>query len=290
MEWPLPLWLVLREELAALRPPPASDAEAPGPQPQPAPVVESARRTTTYRRSATERSARSESTKYQFSSGDVLDLKRLTEKLKDRRPDLIGSVPELKTLLMPAVKAFATRRFGKLARKEVSLGYDADTLNRLLATPDLYKAFPDYTRVAMDQRADSGEAWSLPESKVIELNRALLDRALAGAVRPADDKILPEVIGELHHAELSALCFSGGGIRSATFCLGVIQSSRAQRPARWQSSGKFDYLSTVSGGGYVGGWLAAWTYWNPKGLAGVIAELIKQLRIRRLNSRVEARA
>jgi len=53
-----------------------------------------------------------------------------------------------------------------------------------------------------------------------------------------------------------------------TFCLGVVQSL-----ARAGLLDKFDYLSTVSGGGYVGGWLAAWTHWNKDGLPGVIAEL-----------------
>src|SRR4051794_8005447 len=48
----------------------------------------------------------------------------------------------------------------------------------------------------------------------------------------------------------SALCFSGGGIRSAAFCLGVAQALAAARVLH-----KFDYLSTVSGGGYIGGWL-----------------------------------
>src|SRR5882724_10758099 len=55
-----------------------------------------------------------------------------------------------------------------------------------------------------------------------------------------------------HH--LTALCFSGGGIRSATFCLGVLQNL-----AKLQLLSKFDYLSTVSGGGFIGGWLKAWT-------------------------------
>src|SRR5689334_3872420 len=48
----------------------------------------------------------------------------------------------------------------------------------------------------------------------------------------------------------SALCFSGGGIRSASFCLGVAQALANARVLH-----RFDYLSTVSGGGYVGGWL-----------------------------------
>jgi hypothetical protein len=57
------------------------------------------------------------------------------------------------------------------------------------------------------------------------------------------------------HAEAghSALCLSGGGVRSASFGLGVLQGL-----ARAGVLGKFDYLSTVSGGGYVGGWLSAW--------------------------------
>ncbi|MBA1241657.1 patatin-like phospholipase family protein [Pseudomonas japonica] len=60
-----------------------------------------------------------------------------------------------------------------------------------------------------------------------------------------------------------ALALSGGGIRSATFSLGVLQAlTRAPAPANRSngaSSGPaagllpyFDYLSTVSGGGYIG--------------------------------------
>jgi len=52
---------------------------------------------------------------------------------------------------------------------------------------------------------------------------------------------------------LSALCLSGGGIRSATFNLGVLQAL-----ARHGLLSEFDYLSSVSGGGYIAGWLRAW--------------------------------
>jgi predicted acylesterase/phospholipase RssA len=48
----------------------------------------------------------------------------------------------------------------------------------------------------------------------------------------------------------SALCLSGGGIRSAAFCLGVLQGLAEKHMLR-----QFDYLSTVSGGGFIGGWL-----------------------------------
>ena len=93
-------------------------------------------------------------------------------------------------------------------------------------------------------------------------------------------------LNSLHRA---ALCCSGGGIRSATFCLGVIQAlashdvthdpenvvsagaqiplppakpetKHAARPGAAENSllGRFHFLSTVSGGGYVGSWLSSW--------------------------------
>ena len=52
---------------------------------------------------------------------------------------------------------------------------------------------------------------------------------------------------------LSALCISGGGIRSATFALGAIQGLAAQGILT-----ELDYLSTVSGGGYIGGYHLCW--------------------------------
>src|SRR5437879_5587219 len=48
------------------------------------------------------------------------------------------------------------------------------------------------------------------------------------------------------------ICCSGGGIRTATFNLGVLQglAKKGLLPLA-------DYLSTVSGGGYIGGWFHA---------------------------------
>ena len=66
---------------------------------------------------------------------------------------------------------------------------------------------------------------------------------------------------------LSALCISGGGIRSATFALGALQGL-AERGLL----GEFDYLSTVSGGGYIGSWLTSWKQ-REKGIDQVIPRL-----------------
>lgn len=117
-----------------------------------------------------------------------------------------------------------------------------------------------------------------------------------GADLPPDEverrKAFYRSLNKLRHA---ALCCSGGGIRSATFCLGVIQAladydatspapttainpassggaapgssaspvshriSEAGSPKPENSLlGRFHYLSTVSGGGYVGSWLSSW--------------------------------
>jgi hypothetical protein len=55
--------------------------------------------------------------------------------------------------------------------------------------------------------------------------------------------------------ELLGLALSGGGIRSATFNLGVLQGLSELKLLQ-----EFDYLSTVSGGGYIGSWLSAWIH------------------------------
>lgn len=77
----------------------------------------------------------------------------------------------------------------------------------------------------------------------------------AGAFRKA-------LFARLHYRKRSALCFSGGGIRSATFGLGILQGLAArslqQERERPGLLGEFDYLSTVSGGGYLGSWFSAW--------------------------------
>jgi Patatin-like phospholipase len=51
---------------------------------------------------------------------------------------------------------------------------------------------------------------------------------------------------------LVGLALSGGGIRSATFGLGVLEGLKRSGLLK-----KVDYLSTVSGGGYIGAWLSA---------------------------------
>ncbi|WP_295674507.1 patatin-like phospholipase family protein [uncultured Mucilaginibacter sp.] len=68
----------------------------------------------------------------------------------------------------------------------------------------------------------------------------------------SDDKT-EDPIERAKRLQLQGLAFSGGGIRSATFCLGILQKLAEQNKLS-----HIDYLSTVSGGGYIGTWLASW--------------------------------
>jgi hypothetical protein len=72
----------------------------------------------------------------------------------------------------------------------------------------------------------------------------------------------------LHLMEASALSLSGGGIRSASFSLGVLEGLASfshpnppvdPKPAK-PLMNHLDYLSTVSGGGYIGSWMMSWVY------------------------------
>jgi len=63
---------------------------------------------------------------------------------------------------------------------------------------------------------------------------SIIEQESAHIGKTADDKRL-------------GLSFSGGGIRSASFALGVLQALVADKQLK-----KMDYLSTVSGGGYLG--------------------------------------
>ena len=78
------------------------------------------------------------------------------------------------------------------------------------------------------------------------------------------DAALKSYFVEALRQKQAALCLSGGGIRSAAFSLGVLQAL-----ARHNLLGRFHYLSTVSGGGYIGGWLGAMLHCRNGDIAAV---------------------
>jgi hypothetical protein len=161
-----------------------------------------------------------------------------------------------------------------------------------------------------DQDAHHARAWMNADEhdgdgthKKSGFDTEAVSNAAAGADKVDPRKKLYRALNKLNRA---ALCCSGGGIRSATFCLGVIQAladydvtsnapppppsnnptpangpATAHNPPASSSApveakpseppapkrkikpensllGRIHYLSTVSGGGYVGSWLSSW--------------------------------
>src|SRR5215470_9186397 len=84
-----------------------------------------------------------------------------------------------------------------------------------------------------------------------------------------EEELVKDFFQRLHRSDVkrAALCFSGGGIRSATFVLGLLQGL-AQNGLELD---RFHYVSTVSGGGYIGSWLSAWIH--RQGMKRVQADL-----------------
>jgi hypothetical protein len=124
----------------------------------------------------------------------------------------------------------------------------SERLNELLDLPALYDP-NDFKGVkfrsqTMDRIAAGGPT--------VERNRLILEDTFPGLQKIYDIR-LAKIYRKIHDERLAALCLSGGGIRSATFALGVVQGL-----ARNGLLDKFHYLSTVSGGGFLGGWLSAW--------------------------------
>lgn len=113
--------------------------------------------------------------------------------------------------------------------------------------------------VAADPRSPAPLPWTTVLLEEHEALHGALDPArrarIADAVAApgAGNGALAEIEGAAFAAGNAALCLSGGGIRSASFSVGVLQAL-----ARHGLLGRFDYLSTVSGGGFAGAWLTAW--------------------------------
>ena len=108
-------------------------------------------------------------------------------------------------------------------------------------------------------RCPPGDMWKkldeLAGSTFSEVFQFELDALTAQVPKDPRQADLAQVLRRAHETKLAGLAFSGGGIRSATFNLGIVQALSEMKLLR-----DFDYLSTVSGGGYAGGWLSKWIH------------------------------
>src|SRR5262245_9631214 len=104
-----------------------------------------------------------------------------------------------------------------------------------------------------DAAAQSGKKFDdvlFDELGFVATRRGLLDTERGDLASTGPSRGAP--LSTAWHARLLGLSFSGGGIRSATLNLGVLQGLARCGLLRY-----VDYLSTVSGGGYIGSWLTA---------------------------------
>lgn len=117
---------------------------------------------------------------------------------------------------------------------------------------------------------------TVSKTLICRINRLLLEDAFPDELQGRDlgnldltyRSYIAAIYSAIHKQQRSALCLSGGGIRSATFNLGILQGL-----ARHNLLDKFDYLSTVSGGGYIGSWLSSWIHREPGGVQAVMGKL-----------------
>jgi hypothetical protein len=96
-------------------------------------------------------------------------------------------------------------------------------------------------------RAKDPTRVGIGEAVVAELH----DISLRRGIKEDPQRLNPHKwVEHCHEKKLFGISISGGGIRSATFGLGILQGLVEKNLLS-----KADYISTVSGGGYIGAWL-----------------------------------
>jgi hypothetical protein len=199
--------------------------------------------------------------------------------------------PQIKATADPdevAKNALIKYLHDELVRKSFSSSasgaeFVADALNTFLADPNLFaeERFSNYwlnsatcgmrelhTSSTIISGALGFSAGPLTGQDLEHFNRLLFEDAFPHSLKKIHSIRLDAIYQCIHKKKQVALCLSGGGIRSGTFALGLLQGL-----ARHKLLKKFHFLSTVSGGGYIGSWLAAWIHRHPSGLSGVTTDL-----------------
>jgi hypothetical protein len=112
---------------------------------------------------------------------------------------------------------------------------------------EVYLAELDYVKKKRDHMNLSTEAVKNESERIHDKLKELNEPP----VKQSPDEAHPDVRISAN-AELVGLALSGGGVRSATFNLGLLQGLDKRGILRY-----CDYLSTVSGGGYIGSCLSS---------------------------------
>ncbi|HEY8158224.1 MAG TPA: patatin-like phospholipase family protein [Methylobacter sp.] len=120
--------------------------------------------------------------------------------------------------------------------------------------PELFEPF--VSNLEWAERLANDEEWNrlfadCPEWAIVSATELAKIKKRRNRHQPDDNKAQDNTDSN-DVKDLVGLAFSGGGIRSASFGLGVLEALKD-----CDLLNKVDYLSTVSGGGYIGAWLSA---------------------------------
>src|SRR5882724_9163541 len=199
---------------------------------------------------------------WEFTPEQILEPERLASRLLDGHDRAAWELG--RTELGPLVTALRAR--GGDNEDSAELRYLlAEGFNAILADPDLYAAGKHERFAGVRFRSQTAD--SIGSDRIVQRNRLILEDTFF-ELGKLHDLRLKNVYRRMHGRQLSALCLSGGGTRSAAFALGI-----AQGLARNGLLDQFQYLSTVGGGGLLGGWLSAWISHTS------LSQVIDQLRL-----------
>ncbi|WP_205748314.1 patatin-like phospholipase family protein [Dyadobacter bucti] len=154
-------------------------------------------------------------------------------------------------------------------------------LLRLLTAADNPVSFENIFNAELDEIEKSREKRVKDPGNLKSLNwmKNMLPTGKDGWISPkaiggdgqSESQETGDPIERAQKMKLTGLAFSGGGIRSATFNLGVLQKLAEQDVLP-----QVDYISTVSGGGYIGSWLVSWIR-----RAGSVSKVVDRLDTKR---------
>jgi len=189
--------------------------------------------------------------------------KQRVEELADRSTDHVHE-QQPRTAVQRRGKPSAVRRDWK-DRPSTTVAWRA-AFDEELKEIEAQRGVRHYRDPTLAPQATSGDLAPLSEPGLAE-RATVAGSAVAAAARKEADRInraaseaadgedgqhlwSRRLLGSRRPANLIGLAFSGGGIRSATLNLGVLQGLQELDLLR-----HFDYISTVSGGGFIGSWL-----------------------------------
>lgn len=139
------------------------------------------------------------------------------------------------------------------------------SLRQLLPERKTSESIRDFITNIMRQTKTTASKDTTDETTILKLEKLYIEEAKRLG-DPADEKSFKVNTGiggerwiSFTSKDRFGVALSGGGIRSATFNLGLLQSL-----AQLKVLPSVDYLSTVSGGGYVGGFWTAWLHRHRK--------------------------